>query len=327
MIAFWTAALSLTLALYVILDGFDLGVGILFGLNRNEVDRRQMLQCISPVWDGNETWLVLTGTILFGAFPLVYSLLLSAFYIPIVVMLSALIFRGVAFEFREKSISRKWFWDAGFSLGSLVATFVQGAAVGAMVGGVPNEAGRFTGTPFGWLTPFSVLCGVGLCLGYSLLGAGWLVRKTEGELRDRAYRQLPRLLAGVLVFLAAAFVASLAMNLPVMERWLERPFLLVFPLVGVLGCALVWAGCRRRDDRLPFAGAVILFLSAFGTLAASFLPYMVPFSVTITEAAAPMSSLSFMLWAGLFVLPLNVTYTVVVYRLFKGKVGLTESYR
>jgi cytochrome d ubiquinol oxidase subunit II len=320
MIEFWTANLALTLALYVILDGFDLGVGILFATSRNEDVKRHMLNSISPIWDGNETWLVLTASILFGAFPVVYSLVLSAFYLPIIILLAALIFRGVAFEFREKSRKKQWLWDAGFSIGSLVASFVQGAAVGAIIEGIPNTGGRFAGTAFGWLTPFSVLCGVGLCLGYSLLGAGWLVKKCEGHVRDRGYQIIPKLLLGVLAFLTVSFAASLAMELPVMNRWLERPGLAVFPLVGVCGCALIMQGVRSRRDGWPFSGAVLLFLSAFGALAVSFLPYMIPFTITIEEAAAPPSSLSFMFWgAGLFVMPITLIYTVIVYWLFKGK--------
>jgi len=320
MIAFWTAALTLTLMLYVILDGFDLGVGILFGTTRDEELKRQMLNSISPIWDGNETWLILTASILFGAFPVVYSLILSAFYFPIIVLLAALIFRGVAFEFREKSRKRRWLWDAGFSIGSLVATFVQGAAVGAIVDGIPNDAGRFTGTPLGWLTPFSAACGIGLVLGYCLLGAGWLVKKSEGILRDRCYSLVPKLLIAVFGFLILAFAMSLLMELQVMSRWLDRPLLLIFPLIGLIGCILIVRGIRARYDWMPFAGGVVLFLAAFGTLAVSFLPYMIPFSITIEQAAAPHSSLSFMFWgAGLFVLPLTLAYTVVVYWLFKGK--------
>ncbi|MBW9116425.1 cytochrome d ubiquinol oxidase subunit II [Rhizobium cauense] len=320
MIEFWTASLGLTLALYVILDGFDLGVGILFSTTRTEDTKRHMLNSIAPIWDGNETWLILTASILFGAFPVVYSLVLSAFYLPIIILLAALIFRGVAFEFREKSRSKQWLWDAGFCIGSFIASFVQGAALGAIVEGIPNIDGRFTGTAFGWLTPFSFLCGFGLCLGYSLLGASWLVKKCEGEVRERGYQLIPQLLAGVLAFLAIAFVVSLAMKLPVMNRWLERPGLGAFPLIGVVGCAVIMEGVRSRRDGWPFSGAVLLFLSAFGTLAVSFLPYMVPFTITIEQAAAPHSSLSFMFWgAGLFVLPLTLIYTIVVYWLFKGK--------
>ncbi len=325
MIEFWAATLALTLALYVILDGFDLGVGILFGTRKDEDMKRHMLNSISPIWDGNETWLVLTASILFGAFPVVYSLVLSAFYLPIIILLGALIFRGVAFEFRGKSGNKRWFWDAGFSIGSLIASFVQGAAVGAIIEGIPNIGGRFTGSPFGWLTPFSVLCGVGLCLGYALLGATWMVKKCEGQVRDLAYHLVPKLLTGVLAFLVFAFAASLFMELEVMHRWLERPGLAVFPLLGLVGCALIIQGVRAHRDNWPFSGAALLFLSAFGTLAVSFLPYMIPFSITIEQAAAPYSSLSFMFWgAGLFVMPLTLIYTVVVYWLFKGKTHSNE---
>ncbi len=320
MITFWTATLALTLALYVILDGLDLGVGILFGTTRNLEIKRQMLNSITPVWDGNETWLVLTAAILFGAFPVVYSLVLSAFYLPIIILLAALIFRGVAFEFRGRSKRLRWFWDEGFSYGSLIASFVQGAAVGAIIEGIPNVEGRFTGTAFGWLTPFSMLCGIGLCLGYSLLGAAWLVMKSEGNLRERAYVYIPWLLLGVLTFLSASFAISLFLELPVMARWLDRPYLVSFPLLGLIGCGMIVRGVRSRRDRWPFAGAVVVFLSAFGTLALSFLPYMIPFSITIEQAAAPHSSLAFMFWgAGLVVTPLTLAYTVVVYWLFKGK--------
>ncbi|MEI9985397.1 MAG: cytochrome d ubiquinol oxidase subunit II [Aliidongia sp.] len=276
MVEFWTAALALVIFLYVLLDGFDLGVGILFGLARTEPCKQQMLHAISPVWDGNETWLVIAGAVLFGAFPVVYSLLLSAFYIPLILMLCGLILRGVAFEFREKSTGSKPVWDAGFALGSLVAAFVQGCAVGALAEGLPNSDGRFTGGLFFWAQPFPVLCGIGLCLGYALIGASWLIGKTEGELRDRSYRQALWLLAGVLLFLMVAFVVALELDLRVMNRWVERPYLAVFPILGAVGCGAIVFGLGRRQDNLPFQGSVLLFATAFGTLAASFLPYMVP---------------------------------------------------
>ena len=237
MILFWTAMLALATLLYVLLDGFDLGVGILFGLTRQEDHRRQMLSAISPVWDGNETWLVLSGTILFGAFPRVYATLLSAFYLPIILMLGALILRGVAFEFRYKATWSRPLWDWGFFVGSLVATFIQGVTVGALAQGLPMRDGAYVGGPFGWFSPFACLCGVGLCLGYTLLGAGWLIAKCEGRLRDKAYRQLPKLALGVFGFLVLAYVAALVQQLRIMDRWIERPYLAVFPAVGVLAGA------------------------------------------------------------------------------------------
>jgi cytochrome d ubiquinol oxidase subunit II len=328
---FWAAVLAFGLMLYVVLDGFDLGVGILFGFTRDEMARRQILSAISPVWDGNETWLVIGGTVLWGAFPIVYALVLSAFYLPICLMLSALILRGVAFEFRQRAGARtRLVWDIGFVGGSLIAAFVQGAAVGALVRGLSVGAdGRFAGSgAFDWVSPFALLCGVGLCLGDALLGAAWLVLKTDGLLRERAYRSLPWLLGGVLIFLAFAFIAALRMDLPVMHRWIERPWLAVFPLIGLLAVIAIVAGVRRRRDSWPFAGAAVIFLAAFATLAASFLPYMVPFSLTIGEAAAPTSSLSFIFWgAGIVALPLTLIYTITVYAVFKGKVSTTAEYR
>jgi cytochrome d ubiquinol oxidase subunit II len=321
---FWAAVLALGLLIYVVLDGFDLGIGILFGFTRDETARRHMLAAISPVWDGNETWLVVSGAVLFAAFPLVYALLLSAFYLPLCFMLAALILRGVAFEFRSHAgPGMRRLWDLGFAGGSLVAAFVQGATVGALVVGLPVGAdGRYAGSgTFDWFSPFAVLCGFGLCLGNALLGTAWLVLKSEGELRERSYRLLPWLLAGVLVFLACAFVAALAMHLRVMHRWIERPWIVVFPGIGVLAVAAMLLGIRRRRDGWPFAAAAVLFGTAFAMLAASFLPYMVPFSITIAGAAAPASSLSFIFWGlGAVALPLTLLYTIAVYAVFKGKV-------
>ncbi|MDP4024617.1 cytochrome d ubiquinol oxidase subunit II [Methylobacterium sp. NEAU 140] len=325
MIAFWASALALSLLLYVVLDGFDLGVGMLFGIAPDEAARRHMMQAIAPVWDGNETWLVVAGTILFGAFPAAYALLLSAFYLPLLAMLAALILRGVAFEFRYKARRLRRLWDAGFVGGSAFAAFAQGAAVGALVEELPIANGQYAGGPFGWLSPFAVLCGFGLCLGYALLGAAWLCNKTEADVRDLGYRLLPRLLVGVLLFLAAAFAYALAMNLRVLHRWFERPEMLILPLVGAAACAGLVHAARRRIDALPFPLVATIFAAAFATLAASFLPYMVPFTITIEEAAAPPSSLSFLFWgAGVVVLPITLIYTVVVYRVFKGKVDLSE---
>jgi cytochrome bd ubiquinol oxidase subunit II len=327
--SFWAAVLALSLALYVVLDGFDLGVGILFGFTRNEGLRRGMLSAISPVWDGNETWLVIGVTVLWAAFPIVYALILSAFYLPMCLMLAALILRGVAFEFRQKaSVRTRLVWDLGFSGGSLVAVFVQGAAIGTLVHGLRVTDGRFAGDgAFAWVSPFSLLCGLGLCMGDALLGAAWLVMKSDGQLRDRGYRAISWLLAGLLVFLAFAFIAALKMNLPVMHRWIDRPWLAVFPAVGMMAVVVIVSGLRQRRDSWPFMGAVMIFLAAFATLTASFLPYLVPFSLTIYGAAAPMRSLAFIFWgAGIVVLPLTLVYTVIVYTVFKGKVEAGSEY-
>ena len=321
MILFWTAILAISILLYVLLDGFDLGVGILFGLTRDEGDRRRMLSAISPVWDGNETWLVLAGTTLFGAFPRVYATLLSAFYLPIILMLGALILRGVAFEFRYKATRSRPVWDFGFVAGSLTAAFIQGTTVGALAKGLPMQNGQYVGGPFGWFSPFACLCGIGLCLGYMMLGAGWLIAKCEGQIRDISYRELWRLALGVLGFLAIAFATALVEQFRIMDRWIGRPYLAIFPIAGVIASAILILGIRRRSDLAPILTMTVVFAAAFGTLAVSFWPYMIPFSVTVQQAAAPPESLNFMFWgAGLIAVPLIFTYTIAVYRVFRGKI-------
>jgi len=320
MVTFWVSVLAVSALLYVLLDGFDLGIGILFGLTQDEARRRAMLSAVAPVWDGNETWLIATGVVLWGAFPIVYATLMSAFYLPLILMLAGLIFRGVAFEFRNKTERMRWVWDAGFAGGSLVAALMQGAAVGALVEGLRFAHGEYSGGELGWLSPFAVLCGVGLSLGYTLLGACWLIRKCDGEVRASAYRLIPYLSLALLVFLVVVFVYALTENLQVMGRWLERPYLFAFPIIAAAAAIALIASVRHRRDRPPFYLGSLVFVAAFGALAASFWPYMIPFSITIDEAAAPHSSLAFMFWgAGLVVFPLMLLYTVIGYRVFRGK--------
>jgi len=322
---FWVAILAVSLLLYVLLDGFDLGIGILFGLTGNEERRRAMLSAVAPIWDGNETWLVVAAVVLWGAFPVVYATLFSTFYLPVLLMLAGLILRGVAFEYRYKTQRLRWIWDAGFAGGSLVAALIQGMTVGALVEGLPIADGQYTGGEFGWFSPFAVLCGVGLCLGYSLLGACWLVKKCEAEIRDAAYRLILGLAVGLLTFLVVVFVYALAENLQVMHRWLERPYLFIFPAIGIIAALVAASSVRRRRDGLPFYMVALIFVAAFGTLAISFWPYMIPFSITIAEGAAPHSSLAFMFWGeGLFVFPLMLLYTVISYTVFRGKVRSSE---
>ncbi|TAV98421.1 cytochrome d ubiquinol oxidase subunit II [Rhizobium ruizarguesonis] len=321
MMEFWVAALALTIFLYVTLDGFDLGVGMLFAFDRNDSSRSHMMSAIAPVWDGNETWLVLTATILFGAFPLIYSILLSAFYLPLIVMLVALIFRGVAFEFRTRSGSLRGIWDFAFAGGSFLATFIQGATIGALVEGLKVVGHQYAGGPFSWLSPFAILCGVGLCIGYMLLGASWLTYKTEEDVQALAFRMLPKLLTGVLIFLAAAVAGAIIIDLDLMSRWAERPVIFIFPVIGALACVALAVAIKWRIELLPFLSSVAIFGAAFGTLGISFYPYVIPPSVTIVEAAAPASTLAFMFWgAGVFVLPITIVYTLLVYFIFKGKV-------
>ena len=324
MIMFWVAVLAVSILLYVLLDGFDLGVGILFGLTRSEERRHAMLSAVAPIWDGNETWLIVAAVVLWGAFPVVYATLFSAFYLPLLLMLAGLILRGVAFEYRYKTERMRWIWDAGFVGGSLVATFIQGMTVGALVEELPISNGQYVGGEFGWFSPFAVLCGIGLCLGYTLLGACWLVRKCEGDVREEAYRLIPYLSIALLAFLVVVFAYALAEKLQVTQRWLERPYLFVFPAIGVIAALLAAESVRSRRDEVPFYMVALIFVAAFGTLAISFWPYMIPFSITIEEAAAPHSSLAFMFWgAGIIVFPLMLLYTVISYSVFRGKVRPT----
>ena len=327
MVTFWVAVLAIGILLYVLLDGFDLGIGMLFGLTRDEERRRAMMSAVAPIWDGNETWLVVAGVVLWGAFPIVYATLFSAFYLPLLLMLAGLILRGVAFEYRYKTERMRWVWDAGFAGGSFVAAFMQGLTVGALVEGLPISNGQYTGGEFGWFSPFAIVCGVGLCLGYALLGACWLIKKCEGDVREAAYRLIPYLSIGLLVFLVIVFGYALAENLQVISRWLERPYLFVFPAIGVVAAVVLATSVRRRRDGAPFYMVALIFAAAFGTLAISFWPYMVPFSITIEEAAAPHSSLAFMFWgAGIIVFPLMLLYTAISYTVFRGKVKPTAGH-
>jgi cytochrome d ubiquinol oxidase subunit II len=320
MVMFWTSLLAISILLYVLLDGADLGVGMLFGLTRGEAKRRVMLKAVSPIWDGNETWLVVTGVILWGAFPLVYATLLSAFYLPLFFILAGLILRGVAFEFRDKTQRMRWIWDLSFAGGSLIASFMQGTTVGALVEGLQVTNGQYSGGDFGWFTPFAALCGIGLCLGYALLGACWLVKKCDAEVRDRAHRQIRILALAVLVFLVAVFVYALAEHLPILHRWVDRPYLFIFPAIGATAAIVLALSILRQNDRWPLYMVALIFVSAFGTLALSFWPYMIPFVITIDEAAAPQSSLAFIFWGGVIVFPLMLLYTVISYSVFRGKI-------
>ncbi|MET0218530.1 MAG: cytochrome d ubiquinol oxidase subunit II [Burkholderiales bacterium] len=318
---FWAGVIAVAILVYVILDGFDLGVGVLFGTTRDEAHRAQMMDTIAPFWDGNETWLVVIGAGLFAAFPVVYAVFLGAFYIPVLLLLFGLIFRGIAFEFRYRSDRMRWLWDWGFCVGSTVVAFVQGAAVGAMMKGIPVANGQYAGGALVWFAPFPILTGIGLVLGYALLGAGWLVLKSEGELREWAYRRIPWLAGGVLAVLLLAFGVTFDFGVIARSNLQGRPWGLMFPAVGVLALVGMFVGARRKHDVLPFAMTVLFFLAAYLTLGTMFWPYMVPYDITVANAAAPEESLSFLFYgAGIFVLPVIAIYTIGVYWVFRGKV-------
>jgi cytochrome bd ubiquinol oxidase subunit II len=317
---FWAGVLAFSILIYVVLDGFDLGVGVLFGSTPNEAHRVRMMDTIAPFWDGNETWLVVIGAGLFAAFPEVYAVFLGAFYLPVLLLLFGLIFRGIAFEFRFRSERMRRVWDWGFFLGSTVVAFVQGAAIGAMMRGIPVTDGQYAGGPLGWLHPFAILTGIGLVLGYALLGAGWLVLKSEGELRDWAYRRIPWLAGGVLAVLGLAFAVTFDYSVLARSNLHARPWGLVFPVIGVLALVGIVIGARQRHDGWPFVLTALFFLAAFLSLGVMFWPYMIPYSVTVASAAAPEASLEFLFYGGVVVLPVIAAYTIGVYWVFRGKV-------
>jgi cytochrome d ubiquinol oxidase subunit II len=317
---FWAGVLACAILIYVILDGFDLGVGVLFGTTGEQAHRVRMMDTIAPFWDGNETWLVVIGAGLFAAFPDVYAVFLGAFYLPVLLLLLGLIFRGVAFEFCFRSERMRWVWNWGFFLGSTVVAFIQGAAVGAMIRGIPVLDGQYAGSPLGWLHPFAVLTGIGLVLGYALLGAGWLVLKSDGELRDWAYARIPWLAAGVLAVLFLAFAVTFDYSILARSDLQTRSWGLAFPMIGVLALVGILVGAHRRRDSLPFVMAVIFFVAAFLSLGVMFWPYMIPYSVTVADAAAPEPSLRFLFYGAVVVLPIIAAYTIGVYWVFRGKV-------
>jgi cytochrome bd ubiquinol oxidase subunit II len=318
---FWAGVIAVSILIYVILDGFDLGVGILFGTTRAEEHRQEMLNTIAPFWDGNQTWLVIIGASLFAAFPVVYAVFLGAFYIPVLLLLIGLIFRGVAFEFRGRAKGMLAVWDWGFFLGSTLVGFVQGAAVGALMRGIPVVDGQFAGHALDWVHPFPILTGAGMVLGYALLGAGWLVFKGEGALRDWAYARIPWLAVAVLVVLILAFTVSVTFDAGAIAQsnLRARSWGLIFPIAGVAALLGVVAAARARRDGMPVALTTLLFVAAYLTLGVMFWPYMIPYTITVADAASPDASLQFLFYCGIIVLPVIVVYTFGVYRVFRGK--------
>ncbi len=320
MITLWLALLAIITLLYVLFDGFDLGVGVLFGLTRDARQRDDMLRAIAPVWDGNETWLVAAGVVLWGAFPSAYAALLSAFYLPITAMLAGLILRGVAFEFQHNAIRTRPLWDASFFLGSTVAAFMQGVMVGGLVVGLPTVGGFYSGHGLEWMSPFALFCGFGLAAGYSLLGACWLVLKCVDATRAAALRWVPWLSAALLALLVIVSCYALFVHQDVARRWFDTPVFFLLRATGAMAAVLLAIGVRRGNDAVPLAAAMALFVVSFLALGVSFWPYVVPFSIKTQDAAAPMESLRFMFWgAGLFIFPLMLGYTFFSYRVFQGK--------
>lgn len=325
----FAGVIALAVLLYVIVDGFDLGIGILFPFFPADEDRRRMMNSIAPVWDGNETWLVAGGGGLLAGFPLAYGIIFSALYAPIIAMLLALIFRGVAFEFRYRSRRNRHLWDLGFALGSIVAALAQGITLGALVQGIPVANRAYAGGWWDWLTPFSVLTGVALVVGYALLGATWLIKKTEGDLQDRAYQWAYRAGIGTLAGIGLVSLATPFLNPIYMERWFSWPavlYTLPVPLLVILIAYILFQSLERRRNYAPFAAAMGLFILSYFGLGISFYPYVVPTQLTIWDVAAPDSSLAFVLIGAVFLLPIIVFYMAYSYWVFRGKVDTEGGY-
>jgi cytochrome d ubiquinol oxidase subunit II len=325
----WAALIGAAVALYVILDGFDLGIGILFPYAKEEKERDQMINSIAPFWDGNETWLVLGGGGLWVAFPRAYAVVMPALYLPVIVMLLGLIFRGVAFEFRTVAITSKKYWTFAFAGGSTLAAFCQGLILGGLIQGIKVENGAFAGGAFDFLTPFAILCGLGVMTGYALLGACWLVMKTEGSVAEHSRRQAKLLLLAVLVFMALVSLWTPIEFPRIRERWFSLPNILLLwpiPAVTVLTAYLAWRWLEAGREILPFLAAILLFMLGYAGLAISVFPYLVPFSMTVWDTAAAPSSQIFMLLGTLPLLPIILIYTGFVYYLFRGKLREGEGY-
>ena len=325
----WALLIGTAVALYIVLDGFDLGLGILFPWFRDEQDRDQMMNSVAPFWDGNETWLVLGGGGLWVAFPKAYAVIMPALYLPVILMLLALVFRGVAFEFRWVAKPRHRKWDIAFAAGSTVAALCQGLILGGLLQGITVVDGQFAGAPLDWLTPFSLVCGFGVVAGYALLGATWLLMKTEGPVEQRARRMAPGLLVLLMVFVGGVSVWTPLAIERIAERWFTMPNLLFLSPVPVLTALLAWWCWRsiaRGSSVQPFLAAVGIFLLAYSGLVISNAPWLVPPSLTLWDSAAYVGSQVFMLIGTTLLLPMVLGYTVFVFWVFRGKLRPGEGY-
>jgi cytochrome d ubiquinol oxidase subunit II len=318
----WALLIAFAVLVYVVLDGFDLGIGILFPLIEGTRHRDVAMSTVIPVWDGNETWLVLGGAGLFAAFPLAYAIIIPAFYAPLTAMLLGLILRGVAFEFRWKTARGKFVWDWAFAGGSMVAALTQGVMLGALIQGIAVNGRSYGGGWFDWLTPFSVMTGCALVVGYALLGATWLIWKTGGELQDRAY-QFSRVLAmGLLAFIGIVSIWTPFLNPVFLERWFSWPAILYVapvPILTLLGGMRLMLAVRHRREVEPFLATLALFLLCYVGLGISMYPAIVPPDISIWDAASPNESLSFIFIGAAILVPIILAYTSFAYWTFRGK--------
>lgn len=321
----WFVIIVFATLMYIVMDGFDLGIGILFPVTHDAHDRDVMVNSVAPVWDGNETWLVLGGAGLFGAFPLAYAVIVDALTIPLTLMLIGLIFRGVAFEFRFKATpAHRPFWDKAFLSGSLLATFTQGVVVGAVLNGFPVTGRTFSGGALDWLTPFNLFCGVGLVITYALLGASWLVMKSEEPLQGKMRKAARKLLLAMLMVIAVISLWTPLTHSAIADRWFSLPNLYFFspvPLLVVVLSAWLWRSLGNPDSHtLPFVQTLGLIFLGFSGLGISIWPHIIPPDITLWQAAAPPQSQGFMLVGALLIIPIILVYTLWSYYVFRGKV-------
>ncbi len=319
----WAGLIAVAIAMYVLLDGFDLGVGILFRSAKRPEWRDRMMLSVAPMWDGNETWLILGGAGLFAVFPLAYALIMPALYIPVIVMLLALIFRGIAFEFRFKAEKSRFLWDVSFYVGSLVATFSQGVVLGAFVQGIATTDGTFTGGRFDWLAPFPLLTGLGLVAGYGLIGSCWVVMKTTGELEAFARKRAKQFLVATIVAMAVVSATIPFLGTEIQRRWFDWPNIAILapvPLLTALVAFFLWRSLDHAETiARPFLLSIAMFLLGYVGLGVSLFPYIVPPSVTIWQAAAVPSAQGFTLVGAAITLPAVFAYTAWCYWVFRGK--------
>ncbi|WP_150305301.1 cytochrome d ubiquinol oxidase subunit II [Pseudomonas saliphila] len=323
----WAMIVAFAVIMYVLMDGFDLGVGILFLFAPDEEARDVMMNSVAPIWDGNETWLVLGGVGLLAAFPLVYSILLPALYIGVFLMLAGLIFRGVAFEFRFKAHKSRYLWNWAFAGGSVIASFAQGAVVGSYIEGYKTEGLVYAGGPLDWLTPFTVLTGFGILAGYALLGSTWMILKTEGYIQEWARKLAPWLLATVLAIFLAVSLWTPSVDPSAYERWFSViRWIWIFPALAAFFAYQIWRGLRQRREALPFVATMGMFAATYFGLLWTRWPYVIPPNFTLWDAASAPESQLFLLLGVLFVIPIILVYTAWAYWVFRGKVKVGEGY-
>ncbi len=329
LVTVWSCLVALIVILYVVLDGFGLGVALLFPTTGNEEERDLLINSIAPIWDANQTWLVFGAGALFVAFPMVYGVLFSALYIPLLTFVFGLIFRGTTFEFRGGDLGKR-LWDKAFFFGSLVAVMSQGLTLGGVISGIDVETGRFAGGSFDWLNPFSATVAVALIAGYILLGSTYLIIKTTGRIQERAFHQARLSALTVLGFQIVVTIWTPIHYPSVLINWLTPPriyYIWAFPILGLAAFFVLIRSLKARREILPFVCSVFLFLAGYLGLIASLYPYALPPSLTFQEAVAQDETLAFTLWGALIILPVVIGYTIYSYSIFRGKVGKEQYYQ